>query len=82
MRQQRTALERSTRPCQRCGGAGSEKYVDGLVLRHAREKAGISLRQMARDLSLSPMYLSDVEHNHRTATEYIVEMYEALLLRS
>lgn len=79
---QRSTLERSTRPCPRCNGAGSEKYVDGLVLRHAREKAGVSLRQMARELSLSAMYLSDVERNHRSATEYIVEMYQALLLGS
>lgn len=85
MRQQTKALKlkslpRSSRLCPHCHGTATEEYVDGETLRKARQAAGKSLRQMAKDLSLSAPYLSDIERNRRNATDYVVEMYDALLL--
>jgi len=73
------SLPRSSRICPHCRGTATEEYVDGETLRKARQAAGRSLRQMAQDLSLSAVYLSDIERNRRNATDYVVEMYDALL---
>jgi predicted transcriptional regulator len=62
--------------CHSCGQPRTE--FDGRSLREIRRDAGISLRAMARSLSVSPAYLCDVEHNHRRATPRLVVAYEEL----
>jgi len=37
----------------------------GLRLRALRERHGVTLRQLAHDLGVSPAYLSALEHGHR-----------------
>lgn len=62
--------------CLRCHQA---RFVyNGAFLRWLRERAGISLREMARRLKLSPAYLSDVERNRRGVTPDLHIAYDAL----
>lgn len=63
-------------PCPRCGTA--QKVVNGAWLRHRRQTAGLSLRDMAKRLGLSAPYISDVELKRRHALPHIVKGYEAL----
>lgn len=60
--------------CFRCQGHGFIDY-GGAALRTRREKAGISLREMARLLKLSAAYLSDVELERRRDTERVRQGY-------
>ena len=59
--------------CAHCGH--THKVVNGLFLREARIREGLSLREMARRLRLSPAYLSDVERNRRARLPKIVGNY-------
>jgi hypothetical protein len=47
----------------------------GNALRQLREAADISLREMARRITLSPMYLSDVERANRAIPATLIEQY-------
>lgn len=52
------------------------KRTNGLWLRALREKASISLRDMAAYLQLSAGYVSDLERNLRNVTDQVEEGYE------
>ena len=41
----------------------------GLKIRTARERAGMSVRRLAADMKISPMFLSDMERGRRNWTE-------------
>lgn len=49
--------------CEHCNG----QRVDGAVIRDARLKMGLTLRDVARELGVSTPYLSDIERNNRRA---------------
>ncbi len=44
----------------------------GRSVRQRREQLGISLRQMAKDIGMSPVYLSDIERSSRPAPSGVV----------
>lgn len=62
-------------PCHRCAGLG---YIEwrGAELRACREWRGLSLREVARRMKLSPAYLSDVELNRRQASQRVRDFYD------
>ena len=59
--------KRDTLPCPRCNGTGRlpDDRVMGAAMRKRRERAGLSLRELARRLKLSAPYLSDLEVGRR-----------------
>jgi hypothetical protein len=63
-------------PCPTCGHG--RKVIAGAWLRALREAAGISLRQMAKDLGYSPAFLSDVELGRRHCPQHVLDAYERL----
>ena len=56
-------------PCVHCGGAGYVVRVNPTWLRSTRERAGISLREMARRIGVSAPYVCDVEHGRRAVPD-------------
>lgn len=54
-------------PCTRCGGNGQEPdfRIEGHVMRCLRVSKGLTLRELARRMELSPPYLSDMELGRR-----------------
>lgn len=65
-----------TVPCARCGQPVTE--FDGTSLRETRISLGLSLRELARRLCISPTYLSDIERGHRRCPAKIAAAYETL----
>lgn len=63
-------------PCHACGAP--KAVIDGAWLRAQRLKAGLTLREMARRLDFSAVYISDVERNLRHCSPKIREAYEQL----
>lgn len=60
-----------------CGSCGAlREVVRGSWLRRKRESAEVSLRQIARELKLSAVYLSDVERGKRHCTRKIARHYD------
>lgn len=50
----------------------AQRYAEveaGKAMREAREKAGLSLRDMAKKLNVSPPFLSDMERGNRKYSE-------------
>lgn len=45
----------------------------GLAIAAARKTAGITQRSLARDLLISPQYMSDIEHGRRLPPKYLVD---------
>ena len=54
-------------PCHRCNGTGEEAdwLSIGAGMRKRREALGIGLNSLARQLDLTPAYLSDMELGRR-----------------
>ena len=44
-----------------------DKYTFGKCIRRQREELGISVRGLAKNLNISPVYLSDIERGNRYA---------------
>lgn len=44
-----------------------DKYTFGKCIRKQREEQGVSVRGLAKNLHISPMYLSDIERGNRYA---------------
>ena len=44
-----------------------DKYTFGKCIRRQREEMGISVRGLAKNLNISPVYLSDIERGNRYA---------------
>lgn len=68
----KTTLE----PCPTCGRP--RPRLNGAWLRGKRERAGLSLREMARRMKLSAPYVSDIERNRRGCPDKVRQAYEAL----
>ena len=62
--------------CPHCAGTGFV-YNDALGphLRQKRIQLGITQKEMARVLGISPQYLHDLEHGNRQWTEERVALY-------
>jgi transcriptional regulator with XRE-family HTH domain len=45
----------------------------GEVIRSQRLETGVSLRSLAKDLSVTPSYLSDIENDRRVPAESVVK---------
>lgn len=45
----------------------------GQEIRRVRESRGKSLRELARELGVSPQFLSDIEHGRRKVTRRLVD---------
>jgi transcriptional regulator with XRE-family HTH domain len=58
-------------PCPCC------QRWNGAFLREMRERAGKSLRQIARDAGVSAAYVSDVERNRRNPNVTLLQAYRA-----
>jgi ribosome-binding protein aMBF1 (putative translation factor) len=56
--------------CPRCGGSGriANPAATGAMVRGAREKMGLTLREAARRMGISAAYLSDLERGNRAWT--------------
>ena len=67
-----------TRRCRRCQGTGEEPdhVTIGANLRSSRERAGITLREMARRLGYSPPYISDRELGRRAWRPQLLRDYQ------
>jgi predicted transcriptional regulator len=52
----------------------------GRQMRDFREKSGISLREVARSIELSAMFLSDCERGKRKLNEEYLEKYISVIL--
>jgi transcriptional regulator with XRE-family HTH domain len=50
-------------------------------LRQAREEAGVSLRAMAREVRLSPPYVSDLERGNRDLSPTMLDQFEQAIAR-
>lgn len=54
--------------CDFCGGLGivetqvAERYRKGRAIQELRKKSGLTLRQQAQILKMSPILLNDIEH--------------------
>lgn len=65
-----------TEVCEHCNGTGRVPAADiGGVLCKEREKAGVSSRQMALALGVSPTHLLDMEKGRRGMSLSRVESY-------
>lgn len=70
------ALKFKPQPCPTCGAP--RNLIAGDWLRARRLRAGLGLRDMARQLGYSAVYLSDIERDKRNCTPFIRKAYEAL----
>jgi len=62
--------------CPTCGTPRT--IINGRWLRHERQRAGLTLREMARRLGFSAPYICDVELNRRNCSPKIRAAYEGL----
>lgn len=67
-----------SKTCVQCDGRGIILQLNPLYIRSKRIKAGISMRQMARDLGFSAPFLSDVEHGKRNPNYKIINYIKNL----
>lgn len=72
-------LKHLDHPCAACDGRGWVKHVNPRWLREVRERANLSLREVARQLNYSPAYVSDIELGRRNTNETILAFYESLV---
>lgn len=64
--------------CPRCHGDGQIRLVNPRWLRETRERAGLTLREMARRLDFSAAYVCDIEHGRRACSTAIHDVYRSL----
>lgn len=60
--------------CPCCGG--EKRSTNGAVLRWERERAGLSVREVARRMGVSAAYLSDIERNRRGRGSEIIARFD------
>ncbi|HKP75321.1 MAG TPA: helix-turn-helix transcriptional regulator [Longimicrobiaceae bacterium] len=63
-------------PCSRCGSEGTT--LNGAWFRRERIYYGVSLREMARRLGVSPPFVSDMERGFRHFLPKYAAAYDAL----
>jgi predicted transcriptional regulator len=64
--------------CEHCDGTGLVTVIHFRWLRWKRERAGISLREMARRLGFSAAYVSDFERGNRQPPVKVIDDYESI----
>lgn len=71
-----------TIPCSNCGGTGRvfDTKAIGKAMQARREKAGLTLREVAAEMKISVGYLSDREHGRKQYQD--VEEFQAVNLRA
>lgn len=67
--------------CPRCGTLHALSVVDGKALRVRREKTGLSLRDMARRVGITPAFLSDIELGRRQPSPSVARSLAAVLVK-
>jgi len=72
---------KTTADCPKCGGSGKQEIINPEALRKRRKAAGLSLRDMAKRLELSPPYISDVERGNRPCTPWLEHEYRTLKIK-
>ena len=60
--------------CTRCNQL--RKVIDGEELKAMRLVRGLSLREVARQVGISPAYLCDIEHNRRLSPRGLVNYWK------
>ena len=67
--------------CHRCGGSGLEPddRAVGREMRDLRERRGLTLRQLAARLELSPAYISDLERGNRHWHKGMTDSFKSAL---
>lgn len=66
----------SEKPCPTCGTART--MPNGEWLRYVRQRANVTLREMARRTGFTAPYLCDIEYNRRNGSPAIRAEYERL----
>ena len=61
---------------------GIDNKLTGEDARKQREKAGLSLREMAELMSTSSTYVFDLEHGNRNWNEDMIKRYETALKKA
>jgi predicted transcriptional regulator len=76
-----TVTAREGTPCPRCYGTGvlPDDRAIGVQMRERRQRAGLTLRALARKLNLTAAYLSDLELGRRYWNATNVKRYEEAL---
>jgi predicted transcriptional regulator len=64
--------------CGRCDGTGKVHMADLTGMRKARDRAGLTLVEMAERLNLSASYIHDIEHGKRACPKDVLEAYQKL----
>lgn len=67
--------EFSAGACPTCGGDGRIRLVNPIWLRVKREKAGLTMREVAKRLEISAAYLCDIEHGRRAVPGRVHNLY-------
>jgi transcriptional regulator with XRE-family HTH domain len=65
-----------TLPCPRCGTP--DQVIAPDWLRRQRERAGISLRALAKTVGMSAAYLSQIERGYKPCTRKLAAVYETV----
>lgn len=72
-----------TKPCSACGGTGlvPDPAKVGAQQRDRRKQAGVTLRELGKELGLVPSYLSDLETGRpgRNWSQDLIDRYNAAL---
>ena len=65
-----------TKTCPRCGGRGTvPDETVGPSLKAFREKSGVALLKLSKELELSRTFLSDLEAGRRNWSPLLIEKY-------
>lgn len=74
--------EAKTIPCRHCAGTGRLLDVKaiGIAMQARREKAGLTLREVAADMGISVGYLSDREHGRKQYAD--ADLFDARNLKA
>lgn len=70
-----------TLPCVKCNGIGEVENAAyrGQEMRKLRQTAGLSLREVARQMGRSAAYISDLELGRRGWNTGLIRAYEKVL---
>lgn len=74
-------MNKTTMKCQRCGGTGKvqDPRLLGAAKRKARETAGVTLRSLAKAMTFTAAYISDLELGRREWSNGMSEHYDECL---
>lgn len=75
------SMARPQRKCPHCNGSGTvdDPYLIGLEMRKLRDACGLSVREVARRIKKSAMYVSHLERGLRNWSEEMIAKYRKAL---